>query len=620
VTTTFLACVLAAAGGFTSGPWRATLSSALGDLPFGIAIEMRGEDIVAVIHNGEEVIERPLKLGPDREVRIEFPHYDSRIVARLGVEGTTLTGAWTKMSSNGHELRMDFRARAGATPRFDVAADAPLAAADVAGRWSVRFDADPEPAVLVLRADLNRVLGTLLTATGDHRYLEGVFQAERLRLSLFDGAHAYLYDAQRGPDGTLTGTFASGPTSKRAWTAKRDDAARIADGFAQARWSEQPGLLWVEGVDSAGDRRTLGEFLFDARALVVQIAGSWCPNCHDELAWLAPLARELEPRGLRVVTLGFEATGDPTRDARQLERMRDRHGATHAFLLVGTADKSRAAAALGSIDRVVAFPTLLVLRPDGSAAAVHSGFSGPATGEEHERTTKDLRERIDAVLAEPVAPSSALEMLVSEGLWRNERARTFVEVRREGDRIAFVEKETIRFDGPTRPEPVAQGFVEARGDVLKLGADLWHFDRRAEVALDPRDLSHRLTPASRGPFPRVGDGRTRGTATSEPEALLAALASTDAVLRREAVWFLTAQITTAMHVPPDYAPVVDPASAGLIVPRLDDADPLVRATACWGVGVLRVESALPKLRENESHPFAAVRREATRAIESLRPR
>ncbi|MCY2959452.1 MAG: HEAT repeat domain-containing protein [Planctomycetota bacterium] len=617
--TTPLSIVLCALGGIAPGPWRATLASPLGELPFGLAIESRGETRVAVIQNGEERIERPLELGPEGSVRIDFPHYDSRITAQLGDGGTTLAGAWTKLGSNGHEQRMDFQARAGTMQRFEPVADSGRAPGAVVGRWSVRFDGDAEPAVLVLRAEGDRALATFLTATGDHRFLEGSFQGGRLRLSCFDGAHAFLYDAQLRADGTLAGSFASGPKWQQSWTARRDDAARIPDEYAQAHWSSEPGLLWIEGVDGEGQTRRLGEFLFDARALVVQVAGSWCPNCHDELAWLAPIARELEPKGLRVVTLGFEATGDAARDSRQLARMRERHGARHAFLLAGTAEKGKAASALGALDRVVAFPTLAILRSDGTPIAVHSGFNGPATGDDHARTTSELRARIDAALREPATPSAALEFLVTEGLWRDERDRTFVEVRREGDRVAFVEREMFRFDGPTREEPVAQGFVEARGDVLKIGESLWQFDRRAEVALDPRDLAHRLTPAARGPFPRVGDGRTRGTSTDKPEDLLAALASTDAVLRREATWFLASQIVTAMFTPPDYTPVVDPASAAQLVPRLDDADPLVRATACWAVGVLRVESAIPKLRENVSHPFAAVRREATKALEAMGP-
>jgi hypothetical protein len=300
--------------------------------------------------------------------------------------------------------------------------------------------------------------------------------------------------------------------------------------------------------------------------------------------------------------------------------MRERHSADHVFLLAGTADKESTAATLGAIDRIVAFPTLAILAADGSPRGVHSGFRGPATGPEYAATTRELRARIDAVLAEPVPRSLALDAFVAEGLWRDERERTFIEVRRVEDRVEFVEREMFRFDGPTREEPVATGTVDARGDVLKIGERLWQFDRRAEVALDPRDVAHRLTPAARGPFPRVGDGKSHGVSIDRPEDLLAALHGTDAVLRREGAWFLTMQILTAMFAPPDHAPDVDPASAAQLVPLLEDADPLVRATACWAVGVLRVESGVDALRANTADPFPAVRREATRALAILEQR
>ncbi len=251
---------------------------------------------------------------------------------------------------------------------------------------------------------------------------------------------------------------------------------------------------------------------------------------------------------------------------------------------------------------------------------MHSGFRGKATGIEHERVVRDLRARIEAALTEPDVESPALAMFVDEALWRDERDRTFLEVRREGDRVLFVERETFRFDGPTREEPVSTGEIDARGDVLWIGDEAWQFDRRARVALDPRDLAHRLVPMARGPFPRVGDGRAAGIAVDQPAELVAAVASTDAVLRREAVWFLTNQIVTAMFAPPDYAPIVDAASAARIVPRLEDPDPLVRATACWASGVLRIEAAIPALRVNAEHPFAAVRREAAKSLATFQPR
>lgn len=615
----FLAAFLTL-GQLAPGPWRAVLASPLGELPFELTIATREDAYVATIRNGAETIERPVEFDADAGIRIEFPHYDSSLVARPSADGRELAGVWRKRSTDGHEREMVFTASAGVAPRFALAADARLEPNAIAGRWSARFEGNAEPAVLILTADGNDVAGTFLTATGDHRYLAGVFQGGRLRLSCFDGAHAYLYDARLEADGGLKGAFASGATSRKTWSAKRDEKAEIADEYGGARWSTEPGLLWIEGLDRDGKWRSPAESLRAANALVVQIAGSWCPNCHDELAWLAPVAKELSGRGLAVVTLGFEAAGDEARALRQLDRMRERHGAVHTFLLVGTADKSRAAAALGAIDHVLAFPTIVVFGRDGLPRAVHSGFRGPATGAEHERAVRDLRARIDAALAEPEPASPALATLVDENLWRDERDRTFLEVRREGERVLYVERETFRFDGPTREEPVATGEIVARGDVLWIGDEPWQFDRRAQVALDPRDLAHRLVPMARGPFPRVGDGRVMGTAVDQPAELVAALTSTDAVLRREAVWFLTNQIVTAMFAPPDYAPKVDPASAAQIVPRLDDPDPLVRATACWAAGVLRIEAAIPALRANVEHPFAAVRREAAKSLAALQPR
>lgn len=613
MTSLTLVLVLAVASDPVPGAWRATLDSPGGELPFELSIEARAAGPIVTIQNGEEAVEAPLTRDPDGSVRIEFPHYDSALTARVAEDGTVLDGEWRQARAAGAVRRMPFRARAGTAPRFSGSADT---ASTIAGRWAVKFEKDANQAVAVLRADGTRVLGTVLTATGDHRFLAGVLQADRLRLSSFDGAHAFLYDARVQADGTLRGTFFSGDAWQEGFSARRDEAAKLPDEFAHARWSEDPGLLWIEGVGVDGRETSLGELLFGARASVVQIAGSWCPNCHDELRWLAPLAQELAPQGLRAVTLGFELAGERERDLRQLARMRARHGAVHPFLLVGTADKERAAAAIGAIDRVIAFPTLAILSADGRALAVHSGFSGPATGEEHTRLARTLADRIRAALAAPESPSGALEALVAEGLWRDERDRTFIELRRETDgRVAFVEREMFRFEGPTREEPVAQGTVVAHGDVVRIGENWWQYDRRAQVALDPRDLGHRLTPAARGPFPRVD-----GPALDAPEAILAGLAHSDPRVRRECTWFLAAQILIAMFAPPDHAPQVDVASAAQIVPRLLDSDPLVRAMACWAAGVLRIEGALEALRANAAHPFPAVRREAAKALALLERR
>ncbi len=45
---------------------------------------------------------------------------------------------------------------------------------------------------------------------------------------------------------------------------------------------------------------------FQGKVVLVNIMGSWCPNCHDEAPFLADLYRKYHDKGLEVVSLDFE--------------------------------------------------------------------------------------------------------------------------------------------------------------------------------------------------------------------------------------------------------------------------------------------------------------------------
>ena len=64
------------------------------------------------------------------------------------------------------------------------------------------------------------------------------------------------------------------------------------------------------------------------------------------------------------------------------------------------------AEALPQIVNFGAYPTSIYLGRDGRVRSVHAGFASPATGEEHVRLKKELREVVEHLLAEP-AQSSA---------------------------------------------------------------------------------------------------------------------------------------------------------------------------------------------------------------------
>jgi hypothetical protein len=72
---------------------------------------------------------------------------------------------------------------------------------------------------------------SFLTPAGDYRHLAGRVDGDLMRLSTFDGAHAYLFHARMQPDGTIAGDFWAGNWHHATWTAVR--ALPVEDGLGE---------------------------------------------------------------------------------------------------------------------------------------------------------------------------------------------------------------------------------------------------------------------------------------------------------------------------------------------------------------------------------------------------
>ena len=277
-----------------TGRWRAWLDSPGGELPFGLEIE---PGPVAFLINGDERIRVPALALDGRRVRLEIDHYDSTIAAESSRDGRRLEGVWTKVSGPGEQSRLDFHAVRGDAPRF--AADATtVSGATIDGRWLVDFAKSDEPAVAVFDSRPDGTLtGTFMTTTGDYRYLAGRIGGDRLRLSCFDGAHAFLFDARLG-----------------------DDDVTLPDAFELTSW--------VAGV-------ALEDLVY--------------PDLDGRERSLADLDRRYGDRGLSILGLAFEVTGEFERDAAQVRRYRAHHGLDFPVLVAGRSDKTEASTGSGKI-------------------------------------------------------------------------------------------------------------------------------------------------------------------------------------------------------------------------------------------------------------------------------
>jgi thiol-disulfide isomerase/thioredoxin len=149
-----------------------------------------------------------------------------------------------------------------------------------------------------------------------------------------------------------------------------------------------------------GPARTLDDPELHGKATIISLFGSWCPNCNDEAALWAELYELYYPRGLRIIGLGFELSGEVERDKKQLLRFRERWNLRYPIFLAGSADKEKAQLAFPLLAQVKSFPTALFLDGSGRVRAIHSGFAGPATGQTGARLRARYVELIELLLAE----------------------------------------------------------------------------------------------------------------------------------------------------------------------------------------------------------------------------
>ena len=282
----------------------------------------------------------------------------------------------------------------------------------VDGHWSVLFEdeegREEARGEFVQSAD-GEVHGTFLTPVGDYRVLAGSFDGGVLRLSTFDGAHAFLFAAHAREDGSLAGDFWSRDSYHATWTAQpiAEGEEVLPDPWNMVHLTNGEGRFRFAFPDTEGTLVSDTDPRFDGKVVQVNIFGTWCPNCNDEAPLLARWYRTYRDQGYEVVGLAYEFTGDPDRDREMLRRFATRHGIEYPLLLAGTSDKQDAAATLPDLSAVVAYPTSIFIGRDGKVQKIHTGWSGPGTGKHHEELVAEVERTIEGLLAEP-APARPL--------------------------------------------------------------------------------------------------------------------------------------------------------------------------------------------------------------------
>lgn len=376
-----------------------------GELPFLMEVTHTSVDSFYIeIINGEERVKIPtehIAYGKDRRtghdtIRIDFPHYEAYISARY--EANVMEGDYVLTTKP--DYRIPFVAYQGQSHRFTTLRKAPVM--DISGKWAVNFEVEtdhPYPAVGEFEQDGNYLRGTFLTETGDYRYLEGTVQANKIYLSTFDGTHAFMFEGKIMEDSTLIGSFRSGDHYRALWEAKRDPNAALGDAYNMTYLKDGYDKLAFSFPNTDGQNISLSDADYEGKVRIVQILGTWCPNCADETAFLVEYLKNNPNEDLAVIGLAYERHRDFQKAANAVNRMKERFDMPYEVLVAGTSAKDEASKTLPMLNAIIAFPTMIIIDKAGRVRKIHTGFAGPATSQ-YEDFKKEFEDTIKELLNE----------------------------------------------------------------------------------------------------------------------------------------------------------------------------------------------------------------------------
>ena len=358
-----------------------------------------GKPVIYILNGKERFRVDSVRMTVD-SVFIKMPLFESYFKA--AASNNNWTGVWTKETSKGTQ-QMPFVAGPAAT-RFPLTEGA--ARFTITGRWEADFDSDSSTAlnaVAEFEQRGNALTGTFLTTTGDYRYLSGIVTGNKLKLSTFDGGHAFLFTADIvGTNKIRNGKFYSGASFVDEWTAQKKSSAIVPPNASAMYLKPGETNLDFRFPDLDSNLVSINDDRFKNKVVVIQLMGSWCPNCMDETAFLSEYYTANKNRGVEVLGLAYEYTSNFARAKQGLLKFKNRFNVRYPLLFTGVSilDELRTEKTLPQVTPIKVFPSSIIIDKKGVVRKLDNGFYGPGTGIHYEQYKKEFSETINRLLSE----------------------------------------------------------------------------------------------------------------------------------------------------------------------------------------------------------------------------
>lgn len=177
----------------------------------------------------------------------------------------------------------------------------------------------------------------------------------------------------------MTGTFFSGKTRADKWTARRDDTFELRDPESLTYLNNGYSSIEFNLPLSPDSSLLFNGDKYRDQVVIIQILGSWCPNCMDESRFLEKMYSYFHKDGLRVIGLSFERKNDPALGFKAIDKMITDLQLSYPVGFAGSTSHEDRAAFLPQLNKIMSFPTTIFIDKKGNVRKIHTGFSGPST-------------------------------------------------------------------------------------------------------------------------------------------------------------------------------------------------------------------------------------------------
>lgn len=374
-----------------SGKWKFSFLTQKHEIPIRIVIQSDS----LFIHNASEKIALSFTVEND-SFYVAIPNFDSHMEGVIQ-SNKQLKGIYVK--DYVEDYTIPFIAVRSDEAVFETINTSSIG---IKNKYATTFfdNEDSSPAIGLFEQNNGVVTGSFATETGDYRFLEGLIDGNTLRLSTFDGSHLFLFTAEIKEDSLINGVFISGKGGSYKWSANFDNDAALRDPEKLTYLENEVGDFDFDLVDLNNDRITLDDPLFNGKIKIIQIMGTWCPNCLDESNYFNEIYPKYKSLGLEIIAVAFENGNDTLKVLENLKKYKENNNIEYTLLYGGKASSKVAGEVFPMLNKIMSFPTAIYVDESNKVRKIYTGFYGPGTGEYYSDYTSSTEKFIESLIEE----------------------------------------------------------------------------------------------------------------------------------------------------------------------------------------------------------------------------